>query len=137
MNRPGILGTSSRANRGRDRNQQSNAQAALCTAPVRVTNVTAGGDEVVVEFDQPVVLRRLPIGYKMRGSPPTSADLIEPTKVHLMYPAGVGPGAKLVIEFGDDAIAGYGGEAVGPQTFDLSPAAEVAEPLTINEKKAA
>ena len=126
----GIVGQRARPHRRR----AGKASAATPRpTPIAVTGVLVGDDNVIVEFDAPVLLRGVPRYALADGTLPLRAEPAGPRSVVLTY--ATPPSLALVIPFEDPAVRNSRGGFVNAGRTVLpaaaASAAEDREPVTM------
>ena len=90
--------------------------------PVQVVDVTAAGDDLTIEFNQPVAMKGIPQFLKNGTIAPIAANMTSPTVLVLTYPTPVGPpvpATNFLVPAEDPAIRSVTGGFVTPTTVDV------------------
>jgi hypothetical protein len=103
---------------GRTNNQASSPQP---TAPILITSAAKNGTDLVLIFDQVVVLSGTPgITTNLAGVTPVSAAKSSPNVVTITYSAAITTATSINLPFRDPAIRNASGGFVTSSVFPLA-----------------
>lgn len=116
---PGIMGRRPGKHR-RNRRMSGQATRPQRPTPIGIVSVKTAGDNLTIEFDQPVSLKGVPQFVKAGGFLPTGASLTAPTTLLLTYTGGGAFPTGITIPYEDPAVRNSSGGFVTPSAYAIN-----------------